>query len=206
MKPENVKQIRLDKFFNVKFNKKYPIIFYTITSVGIAVGVIFQALNDSVKSGTAEAFSLFYSENPQKSFFGIFASSFSVNALIAAILLFLGFCAVGFAFVYAVPFFSGLGIGAVCGYIYSSYLLKGVMYCAVLIFPTYLIEAFALILACNESVQMSLDILRLIRKNGDSEERIRTDLFLLRYAVIMLISAISSLLYSIGVLLFFRLL
>lgn len=206
MKTINLKAIAINKFFNVEFNKKYPITFYITASVGIAVGVIFQALNDDVKIGTAEAFESFYMGNSQRSAIEIFASSFSVNMLFAAFLLFLGFCAIGFAFVYIVPFFSGLGIGAVCGYIYSSYLLKGVLYCALLVFPTALIGLFALILACNESAQMSLDILRLIRKNGDTDERIRADLFLLRYAVIVIILAFASLVYSVGVLVFFRLL
>lgn len=195
-----------DKFFNINFNRRYPIVSCGFAFAGIVVGTFLYALKDSVQLGAQNAFSDFCTENSIKSTFEIFVSSFTYNALILAFLCFLGFSAVGFAVVYAAPFFKGLGVGAVCGYIYSAYLLKGVLYSAILVFPSSVIGFLGIILACNESAQMSRDILGKIRKNGDTEEKIRTDLFFLRYAVIVLIILLSSLLFSLGTNLFFRLL
>lgn len=204
MEIKKTKSINLNQFFNVKFNKRYPIISCMFAIAGIIVGVIIQAVNEYAKSGTISIFTQFYSQNSNHGFFEIFFSGFIYNMLIIVFLMFLGFSAVGFAFVYIAPFFKGMGIGALCGYIYSAYLFKGVLYCCVLIFPTAVIEFATIILACNESVQMSHDILKTIQKNGDAEFEIRTDLFALRYAIIAFATAVASILYSIGSIVFFR--
>lgn len=204
MKVKATKVIDLDKFFNVEFNKKYPIISSACAILGIVAGVILQAINNSLESNIEEIFTEFYSINSSRSVPEIFLSSFAENIVLIAILMFFGFSCVGFAFVYVMPLFKGLGIGAVCSYIYSAYLFKGVAYCSLFVFPVAVIQLFAIVLACNESVQMSQDILQLIRKNGNTETRIRTDLYVLRYAVITFMIAFSSIIYSIGVLIFFR--
>lgn len=205
MKFRTTKTIDLDKFFNVEFNKKYPIISCASAMLGIIGGVILQSVEKTVGDGSAGIFNEFYMQNATRSVPGIFLSSFAENMLIIAFLMFLGFSSVGFAAVYIAPIFKGLGVGAVCSYIYSSYLFKGVAYCALAVFPAAALQFVAIILACNESAQMSRDILRLIRKNGAAETKIRTDLYLLRYAVITSVTALSSILYSVGVGLFFKL-
>lgn len=204
MKIKNTKIIDIDKLFNVEFNKKYPVASCVAAIFGIASGVVLQSVSESVKNETTDAFLNFYNQNALKSFGEVFLSSFAVNMITIIFLMFLGFSSVGFAFVYAAPVFKGLGIGSVCSYIYSSYLFKGVAYCALVVFPASLIALIAIMLACNESIQMSQDILKLIRKNGDTQVKVRTDLYALRYAVITVTTALSSLIYAVGVVLFFR--
>lgn len=205
MRVKASKTVDLNKFFNVEFNKKYPIISCASAMLGIIGGVILQSIDKTVGDGTGGLFNEFYTLNSSRSVPEIFLSSFLSNMLIIVFLMFLGFSSVGFAAVYAAPVFKGLGVGSACSYIYSAYLFKGVAYCALVIFPVAAVQFFAVILACNESTQMSRDILRLIRKNGAAETKIRTDLYLLRYAVITAMTAVSSLIYSVGAVLFFKL-
>ncbi len=204
MEIKRTKTFDITKLFNINFKKKYPILSSAFIAVGITVGVILQSVQDSTQSEIETLFKKFFTENSDRSFFEIFLSDFALNTLITVILVFLGFSAIGAYFVYAVPFFKGLGVGAVCGYIYSAYLLKGVIYCTLLIFPSAIVGFIAIILACNESIQMSHDILLMIKSNGDTEVKVQTKQFALRYAVISATVALSSLMYSIGCGIFFR--
>ncbi|MDD6021224.1 MAG: stage II sporulation protein M [Acutalibacteraceae bacterium] len=204
MKVKATKIIDIDKLFKVELNKKNPIISCVSAMLGIAAGVILQALSPTVGSGTDKLFLSFYSLNSDRSIPEIFASSFVYNMFIIMLLMFLGFSAVGFALVYILPFFKGLGVGAVCSYIYSAYLFKGVAYCALFVFPVAVLQFLAIILACNESAQMSADILDLIRKNSSAEAKIRSDLYVLRYIIITAAVAVSSLIYAVCVMLFFK--
>lgn len=206
MRIKEMKIIDIDKIFNAEFNKKFPVLSCTAAVFGIIFGVVLQAVGENVGNETADIFSRFYTLNAARSVPGIFLSSFAVNMLIIAFLMFLGFSSVGFIFVYVAPLFKGLGIGSVCSYIYSAYLLKGVTYCALLIFPASVLSLLAIILACNESIQMSQDILRLIKNSGNAETKIRTDLYALRFAVFTVATALSSLIYAVGTVLFFRIL
>ncbi len=206
MKVKATKVIDISKFFNVEFNKKYPIVTSVFAAIGIICGVVLTVINETAEIGAAEIFTKFCTVNQSLGVPEMVISSFLQNIIIILFLMFLGFSSVGYLFVYLAPFFKGLGLGAMCGYIYSSYLLKGVAYCCFLIFPAAVLQLFALMLACNESIQMSKDIQNIIRKNGNTETKIRTDLYVLRYAVITFAVLLAAVLYSIGVVLFFRLL
>ena len=118
--------------------------------------------------------------------------------------MFMGLCAVGFPFLYTVPFVKGLGIGAMLGYIYSFHGIKGVLYSALTVFPAAAIEFFAINLACNESYQMSLDILSLIKNKKRDNAEPDMKLYIIRYLIIFAVLIISSIVYSVSSKLFFK--
>ena len=67
MKFRTTKTIDLDKFFNVEFNKKYPIISCASAMLGIIGGVILQYVDKTVGDGSAGIFNEFYTQNATRS-------------------------------------------------------------------------------------------------------------------------------------------
>ena len=92
----------------------------------------------------------------------IFISSFFLSATSVIVSFFTGLCALGVPFVICVPFISGNIIGIISGYLYETYLLKGLGYCAIIIFPAAAITLVALILSCKESLIMSGNMLSVL--------------------------------------------
>ncbi len=204
MKLKATKIISLNKnIINNDISKKNPVIFCGISILGIITGVVLQSINTVIISGSTQKFNDFIQINAQKNFRELFVGNLSYNMVYIIVPMFLGLSAAGFFLVYAVPFFKGLGIGAVCALIYSSYAIKGILYCLIIVFPVALIQFAAIILSCSESYQMSVDLFSLIRKEETAEE-IKIHFFFLRYLIILLIITTASLLYGICNQVFFR--
>ncbi len=198
--------IKLNKnVLNLSEANRRPLIFLISTVLGIGSGVLVQTLSSlSVDSQINGLFENFANVNSTGGFFEIFLGNALYNLAYILIPLFLGLGCVGFAFLYAVPFVKGLGVGSVCAYIYSAYLIKGIGYCALIVFPASSLQFLALILACNESSLMSRDILSVITNGKSDEKNIKMNMYALRYAVIAGFSLLGSLLFTLGNLLFFK--
>lgn len=110
---------------------------------------------------------------------------------------FIGLCAIGIPFVMLIPAVSGALIGIISGFIYENYLLKGLGYCAILIFPAAAISVSAIIFSCKESLQMSKNMLMLLSrgrvKHEQSFKKYNIN-FLVYTAIITFASAIESIL------------
>lgn len=204
MKVKATRIISLNKnILDNGISKQNPVIFCGIIILGIVAGVIIQSFNTTLFRQNTEKFQEFLQVNAEKSFFELFIGDFSYNLIFIILPMFFGLCVAGFVFIYAVPFFKGLGIGATCALVYSSYALRGIGYCLIIIFPVALIQFIAIILSCSESYQMSTDLFSVIRKDNTAEE-IKINLFFLRYLIIFFIMLIASLLYAICNQLFFK--
>ena len=192
------------KILNESMNKKNPVIFTLCAVVGIVFGVVLQTIDETVHMSASQVFTAYSSNLPSIGFMQIFLGYLLYNCLFIIAALFMGLCAIGFPFLYAVPFVKGLGIGSVLGYIYAFHGIKGVLYSALTVFPAAAIEFFAINLACNESYQMSLDILNVIknRKRDNAEPDMK--LYIIRYLIIFAVLTISSVVYSICSKLFFN--
>lgn len=86
------------------------------------------------------------------------------NALFRQILLLLttfciGLCAVGMPFLYLIPFGFGAGTGLVSAFLYKTYMLKGIGYCALILYPGMILTVPALIFACSAGARMSRSLL-----------------------------------------------
>lgn len=185
------------------YNKINPVVFTVISVIGITAGVCIQSLNATLNQDFFGKFNEFLSVNATKTFAELFAGNIIYNLIFLLFPFFLGMSAFGFAFIYLIPLIKGLGIGSACGLIYSSYGLTGIGYCLLIIFPVALIQFITIILSCSESCQMSSDIFSALRKENIAEE-IRMKMFFLRYAIIAVITLISSIVYAVCNLLFFK--
>ncbi len=87
------------------------------------------------------------------------------STLIFAIPLFsfvVGLCAVGGPVIIAIPTVVGIIAGMATGILYSQYALQGLGYSALIIMPSTAIVIGTLLKCCNESINMSLEIIYMI--------------------------------------------
>ena len=123
-----------------------------------------------------------------------FCNSLTVSAVFVFINLVLGFSMIGYPLLLFLPFLRGLGIGMVCGYLYSAFKLTGLGYSILVIYPGAIVSTFALFMACNDSCEYSKNAyLKAIRGRGQFEKN-ETKVYLLRQLVFFGILAASSLL------------
>ena len=92
----------------------------------------------------------------------------SITAIFSS--FFVGLCAVGIPFIVIVPISVGVIIGIISGYLYESFLLKGLGYCAIIIFPAAAIAIVGILFSCKESILMSKSMLSLLA-NGRSQNQ-----------------------------------
>lgn len=190
--------INKDKFnaFSLNSNRKNPIIFTLAAIVGISVGVVCETIYFDVYSTIIVNYVGYFNQNSCLSFIKSALTYTAYNSIFIMFSMILGVCAVGRNFLSIIPFVKGLGIGAACACMYSAYAFKGVIYSALIIFLPALLELIAIILACSESFLMSKEILLLITQKENENTVPDMRLYVLRYAVIMLITVFSGIMYA----------
>ena len=86
----------------------------------------------------------------------------------------IGLCAVGTPLLFLVPFAYGTGIGLVSAFLYKTYMLKGIGYCALILYPSVILTVAALVFACSVGARMSRNLMKgLLTKETDSAETFR---------------------------------
>ena len=119
------------------------------------------------------------------------------NALFRQLILLLstfciGLCAVGMPFLYLVPFAYGVGSGLVSAFLYKTYMLKGIGYCALILFPGIVLTTAALIFACSVGADMSRFLMdRLLTKDTPRAETFRQ--YCLRFLIAAGVAACAAL-------------
>ena len=114
-----------------------------------------------------------------------------------------GLCAVGTPFLYAFPVGYGFLFGFLGAYMYAKYLLKGIGYCALILYPGAAIMGAVMINACSISVGMCGTILKSLSPKGQAEEaniRSYSWAFLTMLAIAAAVSVLDVAVYR----LFFR--
>lgn len=203
MQVKATKIIDLNKTKLIKSNiTKMPVILFISAITGILSGVLLEIITEYVNKSSASYFEAYISQTLNKSVIENLAGYFIYNFGFIFFSFIMGLCSIGSIFLIPVPFFKGIGIGALCGYIYSSYMFKGMIYCTVLVFPASLILFISIILACNESYYMSKDINSKLNSGIESSYGLQMNMYYLRYAVIFAVFTVSALMYSLSVYLF----
>ncbi|NLA73306.1 MAG: hypothetical protein GX848_05690 [Clostridiales bacterium] len=180
-----------------KINYK-PIIFFLFLLTGLIIGVI--CIKYGVKSFVDLAANIFEQtrlESSEKSIAGLFFSSLlsSICFLFAAFII--GLCAVGIPFLPIIPFIKGLYFGALGGYMYSTYGVTGIGYCALITYPAAAIMITALIYGCTESMMMSADICGiLLNKTIGMNNKDALKLYCIRYSILALIIIVAAIVYT----------
>ena len=120
------------------------------------------------------------------------------NALFKQTLLLLsafciGLCTVGVPFLYFVLLAYGAGSGIVSAYLYKTYMLKGIGYCALILYPGMIVSVASLIFACAASVSMSRGLMQnLLQKDAANSPNFRS--YCMRYLTAFAFAAGSAVL------------
>jgi len=109
-----------------------------------------------------------------------------------------GLCAIGGPIIIAIPTVVGIIVGMATGILYSQYALQGLGYSALIIMPAAAIVIGTLLKCCNESINMSLEIIYLML--GGSKGATKTNEFkeyCLRYLVLCVPFLLSAVLNTV---------
>lgn len=128
-----------------------------------------------------------------------FGNSFFKSAVMLILTYSAGLCAVGTPVIYAVPIISGIGIGAISSHMYSAFSLKGIGYCALMVYPSKVVTTVIMITACTFSSVMSMKMLKTLMI-GEEELNYRNYNF--KYLVLLMFSTVAALIDTVLNLLF----
>lgn len=161
-------------------------------TAGLVAGAILLKSDSLITDKISILFDTYSSLRAEQSLFQNFCNSFAINGLFIILNIFLGFSLIGYPLLTVLPIFKGLGIGAVCGYLYSTYKFVGLGYSILMIYPGAIVSAFALIVSCNDSSEYSRNAyLKSVRGRGQYEKD-ETRVYLTRQLVFLGICAASS--------------
>lgn len=174
---------------------KLTIVMAALFFVGMAYGSIVAGFGDeSLLHSLAFMTKGYMAGRVEQSLVETFLFSFlSSGGFILGFFL-LGFSAVALPVIVILPLFKGLGLGVSIGYLYITYGIKGVAFCAAIILPAALFSTFAIILAARESFKLSLLFLATFipKLQGTITPRV-IKLYCAKFLVLFGIIAISSL-------------
>lgn len=88
-----------------------------------------------------------------------------IPSVFAAVEFFLGLSLFGAIAANAVPFGFSVITGIISYFLYKTYLLKGLAYCVILIFPYAVVSIIGMVFCCRESVNMSEFLLSNVTKS-----------------------------------------
>ena len=169
-------------------------ILLSLLLTGVAVGCILFRVYGKTESdflGTLLAV-----ESPSVGFrsllFAVYNASFQIVILLL-VLFFGGLSACGLPIVLLIPLFFGLGMGMSEAYYYSIG-WTGVLTAVVVLLPPFVLKATALLMACAESMRMTLLLgHRLLSAQAETEGLYgQFRLYLLRFAVFALIALVGG--------------
>lgn len=162
-------------------------------AIGIIIGAAAIKGDSVIISKIAELTESFTATRTQQGIIENFCNSLSVSAVFLAGDLFLGFSLIGYPLLMWLPFFRGMGLGIVSGYLYSAYKMLGLGYSVLIIYPGAIVSTFAFILACSDSCEYSKNAFaKSIRGRGQFEKD-ETKVYLIRHLIFLGICAASAL-------------
>lgn len=203
------------KKYKVYNGKKLKLLYensriYLLVSL-FAIGIISGALNINRDNIIAEELKIivdsFIEMRAGQGISAVFFNSFLMNGLFVVVNLFLAFSLIGFPMILIVPFLKGLGIGALSGYLYTSFGFIGLGYCLLIIYPGAVVSAFALVNACNDSCEYSKNSFNKSILGKGVFEKNETRIMMIRqliYIGVTTLSAVADALVSIGFSSFFE--
>lgn len=167
-------------------------IFLIIFLSGLIFGAISIKYNNAICENIGQVYLSYISKKETRSDFSLFINSFLIWSAGIIFTFFAGLSAVGIPVVGIIPGLFGYLIGTISGYLYETYLLKGLGYCGIIIFPSAAIALSAITFACKESLKMSKMMLSLLN-NGRDRHHLSFKDYCLKYLIYILLCAAAAL-------------
>ena len=187
----NYKPIKTTKSYNKKINVSefeiIKIILTIVSLVSVCFGCFIYKNNelDSIKD-----FCLNYiSQLQEKNYFQVFLFLIKVDLIYLLATFFFGTSLIGLPLTFIPLSIKSLFIGCLSSFMYCEYNLKGVLYSLIFFYPLFTITTTSLIYSANESIYMSKYMFKTIT-NKNTVDDISIRLYLLRYAVLLIVNVI----------------
>ena len=161
-------------------------------SIGIVIGAISMKNSGIIYDNLKSYIENYMVIKAGQGISDIFLNSVISNLLLMILNIFLSFSLIGYPIIIWIPFLKGLGIGSVCGYMYTVYKFSGVGYCFLTVFPGAIVSTYALICACNFGCDYSKNAYMKAIANKGQFENDETKIFIIRQIVLIIICAVSS--------------
>ena len=170
------------------------ILLFGMLLVGLICGALtVRTSGNTILSHVWALFRNYFDVKAQQSVLYNWSNAFFKRTLLLVVIYWIGTCAFGTPVLYAVPTIHGVGIGLVSAYLYASLSLKGVGYCALLLFPGEIIFCATMLLACAAGMEMSGQLLHLL--SGKTEpEPVSMRGYTARFGIFWLLCACSAVL------------
>ncbi len=147
MRRSTIVNLNTSRFLNTLKHNYLVIIFTVVFVLGIVFGAIWVSRNDTINSIASENFSGYMAVRNDSGVFKIFIASF-FNLLPFALLIFLcGTSLVGIALTPIAVCYKGFQYGVMAGYLYKTFLLKGIAFNALMLIPCTIVAAMGLIVS-----------------------------------------------------------
>lgn len=169
-----IKALNLKKINNLKIESDREVKGLIITVALFTAAMILGSGTLKHASDYAGEFSDFFRQyltsRTDEKIYTIFLNSISLNLLLLLLINFAGLCCVGIPVIILIVLLKGFGFGFFAGYLFSRFSINGIGYYLITVFPGAVISNTALLIASNNSVFLSSDILSvsLAKKQADA--------------------------------------
>lgn len=189
------KKINLSFDFNEYKSFLYTAIFYAF---GLFTGSYFykitqfESINNMLAPGS-------------NNFFNLFVENFCLYFSIFLVVVFLGFCLIGYPVINIIPTIIGIASGIKISYFMICYGTKGIGYALIMLVPFYALFLTVIAFTIEISTKLSSNLLKMAQSKNNDESRINIKKQIRKYLIcavfIIIVSAVNSgitcLLYSV---------
>lgn len=176
---ENKKAFSFD-FYEYK-SIIYTALFY---SLGLFIGSYFykisatETLNELLKP-------------QEQTLTNLFVSNFCIYFSLYVLVVFLGFCLIGYPIINIIPTVIGLVTGLRASYLFVNFSLKGVGYSLIMLIPFAALFLTVIAFTINESTSLSKELIS-ITKNTDERGELNLKPYVKKYLILALCILITS--------------
>lgn len=156
----------------------------------IGAGILRSGAVDSI-SDFSYLFDSYTSARASQNILTTFFNSLIVNLLFVGTAFCSGVSCIGLPLSVSLPVIRGLGTGMLAGYLYKNYAMSGIGYYLLTIFPGAVISVSAMLVACNISSFMSVDILATVISKKQPNSKDFTD-YMKKYLFILIVTVGAS--------------
>lgn len=129
--------------------------------IGLIVGSMSIKSNNLIIKYITDFYEHILNNKNEFTYISILLNVMLISIIPLILSFFIGVSATGVPISVAIEFFLGILLGIISGYTYEVYLLKGLLFCAVNLFPAAIILVVTSIYAIEESMNMSIYMLSL---------------------------------------------
>ena len=192
-----IKTIRIKRSFDIPPERERDVKGMILTLALFAFGMIVGA--GLLKSGSSDfirdftsVFDLYTEARNSQKIYTVFFHSIAVNTLFLVSAFGFGLSCIGLPVTVLLPVVKGLGMGIVSGYLFSHFAMSGIGYYLLTIFPGAVLTNSALLLACNASSLMSIDILATVMSRKPADTGLVKN-YLKKYLILLIVTLTGSL-------------